>query len=98
MWPGTRVADFDKLYGLFGYRRVQGLDYRVVRGAQKIVLYAKRGKNGEIECTHGARQLADGTWSSKCGKQPLIRHLTPEALNGESYGQPIAVYMRQARS
>jgi hypothetical protein len=94
VWPGQRVADFDKLYGEQGYRRVRTLDYRFNPKLDKIVLYAKRGKNGQIEVTHGSRQLADGTWTSKLGAGPLVRHATPEAVGGPSYGRPIAVYVK----
>lgn len=93
VWPGTTVADFDKLYGSYGYRRVKGLDYRFDKRYEKIVLYAKVNK-GKWECTHGARQLADGTWTSKLGAGPLIRHERPESVAGPSYGKPIAVYVK----
>src|SRR5262245_50300787 len=92
VWPGPNVADFDKLYGSNGYRRVKGLDYRFDKRYEKIVLYAKVGPNGKLECTHGSRQLADGSWTSKLGAGPLIRHLSPQSLNGPSYGKPVAVY------
>jgi hypothetical protein len=64
VWPGTTVGEFDKLYSSHGYRRVRGLDYRFDSRYEKIVLFAKVHPGGKIECTHGARQLADGTWTS----------------------------------
>jgi hypothetical protein len=99
VWPGVTISAFDQLYGSHGFRRVRTgrlskSDYRPVPGIQKIVLYAIVYKNGKVKCTHGARQLPDGTWTSKLGKLPLIRHLTPQALNGPSYGRPIAVYVK----
>src|SRR5260370_1013428 len=39
VWPGGRVADFDRLYGAHGYRRARGLDYRFQPELDKIVLY-----------------------------------------------------------
>jgi hypothetical protein len=98
VWPGTKVADFDRLYGSHGYKRMRKLDYRFNAELDKIVLYAKVHKNGVIECTHGARQLADGTWTSKLGSGPLIRHATPSAVGGPSYGRPIAVYVKVRRT
>jgi hypothetical protein len=98
VWPGANVSDFDKLYGSIGYKRIQKLDYRFNTKLDKIVLYAKRGKNGNIECTHGARQLADGTWTSKLGQGPLIRHATPASVSGPSYGKPIAVYVKARKT
>ncbi len=97
VWPGATVADFDRLYGKAGYRRVRGLNYRFNPKLEKIVLYAKQGRNGKLECTHGCRQLTDGTWTSKLGAGPLIRHSSPHSLDGPSYGRPIAVYVRQRK-
>jgi hypothetical protein len=100
VWPGATVADFDRLYGNHSYRRIGTLDYRLQPGAHKIVLYGRiKYVNGRrvIECTHGARQLADGTWTSKLGRLPAIRYWSPDALNGtgpNGYGQPVAVYVR----
>jgi hypothetical protein len=94
VWPGGRVADFDRLYGEQGYRRVRGLDYRFRPDLEKVVLYAKTLPGGGSECTHGSRQLADGTWTSKLGAGPLIRHASPESVSGPSYGRPVAVYVR----
>jgi hypothetical protein len=94
VWPGPTISAFDQLYGMHGYKRLSTNDYSVQPGVQKIVLYAHVYKNGRIKCTHGARQLPDGTWTSKLGKLPLIRHKNPQALNGPSYGRPIAVYVK----
>jgi hypothetical protein len=98
VWPGTTISAFDQLYGNYGFRRVRTGrlgkgDFQMVPGVQKIVLYAVV-KKGKLKCTHGARQLPDGSWTSKLGKLPRIRHLTPQALNGPSYGRPIAVYVK----
>ncbi len=103
VWPGANVADFDRLYAQHGYRRINTLDYRKQAGVQKVVLYGHvKQNNGRqiIQCTHASRQLKDGTWSSKLGKLPLIRHLTPDSIDGfgsSQYGQPVAVYVRAAR-
>jgi hypothetical protein len=97
VWPGERVADFDQLYGKEGYRRGNRLDYSFDPRIDKIVLYAKR-VNDKIVCTHGCRQLADGTWTSKLGGGPLIRHLRPESVGGPAYGAPLAVYTRARRT
>lgn len=94
VWPGTHVADFDHLYRSRGYRRTPRLDFSFDPALEKVVLYAKAGKHGEVECTHAARQLSDGSWSSKLGSGPLIRHASPDSLDGSSYGRPIALYVR----
>jgi type VI secretion system secreted protein VgrG len=97
VWPGANVSDFDGLYGRQGYRRLGNLNYRTQPGVDKLVLYAKRKADGSWECTHAARQMANGTWTSKLGALPLIGHRTPGDVSGPSYGVPIAVYVRSAR-
>jgi hypothetical protein len=100
VWPSSRsdgkafAADFDRLYGQYGFQRVSDLDFSLQAGFEKIVLYGNV-VNGVVEATHGAHQEADGTWTSKLGSNPLIRHATPQAVAGGTYGQPIAVYVRR---
>jgi hypothetical protein len=91
--PAPTLAGMDRTYRRFGYRRMNGLDYSLVPGRHKIVLYAKRKANGDWAPTHGARQLPDGSWSSKLGSLPLIRHLDPDDLDGKGYGVPVVVYV-----
>jgi hypothetical protein len=98
VWPGARVEDFDRLYGANGYRRITTLDYSRQPGVDKIVLYGKRNPDGTWAATHGARQLADGSWSSKLGELPLIRHLDPNDVDGTVYGVPLAVFTRPHRA
>jgi hypothetical protein len=97
VWPGNSLADFDRTYGRHGYRRLRTLDYRRQPGIEKIVLFGQFKQGRALECTHAARQASDGTWTSKLGQLPLIRHLTPDALSGSSYGRPIAVFARAGR-
>jgi hypothetical protein len=97
VWPGEKVSDFDRLYGQNGYKRISKLDYGHQGNVDKIVLYGKKKSDGSWAATHGARQLSDGSWSSKLGQLPLIRHLEPDDLDGDSYGVPIAVYVRPHR-
>jgi hypothetical protein len=95
--PGATLRHCDQLNRQLGYRRIRTLDYRVQAGVEKIVLYGKVKPDGSLEYTHQARQARDGTWTSKLGKMALVRHATPESLNGPVYGQPVAVYVRTVR-
>ena len=52
------------------------------------------GEDGKM--THAALQNSDGTWSSKLGSDPLIRHLTADVFGSTSYGRPVAIYARLA--
>lgn len=55
-------------------------------GVQKIALYALNGRP-----THAARQLSDGRWTSKIGKNIDVSH-TLAGLVGPCYGD-VVVYM-----
>jgi hypothetical protein len=103
VWPaeaGTPVSlkDFDALYGYYGWRRVKGLDYDPVPRHDKLVLYALRRTDGRIEPTHASLQMSDGSWSSKLGSLPLIRHYHPRDVAGPTYGAPYVVYVRPVGS
>lgn len=65
-------------------------------GVEKIAIYADAlGKP-----THAARQLGDGSWTSKLGRSQDIRHSDPGALYGKAgyglgYGE-VSVFMGRA--
>jgi RTX calcium-binding nonapeptide repeat (4 copies) len=90
------LAGMDQLYAAKGYHRVNGLDYRLQAGVQKVVVYARVSNGWITDVTHAALQMGDGSWTSKLGGQPLIRHLSPDDLDGDAYGRPVAVYVRYA--
>jgi hypothetical protein len=96
VWPGTRVEDFDKLYGKEGYKPLNSLDLSHDPNVEKIVVYGLKPRNGTgpMEVTHGARMDEQGRFTSKIGTQPLIRHNSADDLTGPSYGEPVRVYVR----
>jgi hypothetical protein len=94
VWPGTSLSAFDDLDSQFGYKRMSKMDFSVQPGVEKIVLYGKY-TDGKFEATHQAHQNPDGTWTSKLGKMALIRHNSPDSLDGPDYGKPVAVYYRK---
>jgi hypothetical protein len=90
------IQSMDRLYASRGYVRASNADYSLQPGLQKIAIYWGYMPNLKVNgVTHGALQQADGTWTSKLGPLALIRHQTPQSLNGPSYGVPIAVYVRR---
>jgi hypothetical protein len=98
VWPRdagepVTLADFDVLYSAHGYKRVARLDYTRQEGVEKVVLFAV-SRDGKVEITHACRQLQDGSWSSKLGSLPLIRHLKPDDVAGPTYGAPYVTYVR----
>ena len=93
--PEDPFREMDRRYGEHGFTRLPTLDLALVPGVQKVAVYALRNAGGGVEeITHAALQEADGTWSSKLGQGPLIRHGTVEALAGPAYGEPVTVYVR----
>jgi hypothetical protein len=91
------LEPMDKLYAQEGYVREADMNCAVEPGKEKLVVYAAINPDATIRSvTHAARQEPDGTWTSKLGSLALIRHTTPEALRGPTYGMPVAVYVRTA--
>jgi hypothetical protein len=62
------------------------------QGQEKIAIYARDG-----EPTHAARQLEDGSWTSKLGPSVDISHAATSAVEGSLYGAVVR-YMRRVRS
>jgi hypothetical protein len=85
---------WDKLYASAGYSVVPGMDFSFKPGYQKVVLYGHNTGGGLVDITHAALQLSDGSWSSKLGGDPLIRHANPDDVAGGLYGNPLRVYIR----
>ncbi|MDM8552153.1 hypothetical protein QUF72_18860 [Desulfobacterales bacterium HSG2] len=86
------LAEMDKAYAEQGYKSSSAMDFSHEPGKQKVVVYATKNPDGSIrKVTHGAIQDSYGTWESKLGGGPLIRHETPDALKGPAYGEPVGV-------
>lgn len=91
------LAKMDAMYASLGYVRIDDLNTEVEPGLEKVAVYAKLAKDRSIESvTHACRQEPDGTWTSKLGAAPLIRHPDLESLEGPAYGTPVAIYVRPA--
>ena len=84
-WPPSvpRVESCDAFLRAFetlGY--VQCDNSELEDGFVKVALYVSdAGKP-----THMARQLTDGTWTSKLGQSNDINHITAEVISGPAYG------------
>jgi hypothetical protein len=113
-WPGwakrePTVASFAQAFRRLGYRKCS--HSRLEIGYEKIVLYAMHSSGIPIpekmvidhfenwEPKHMARQLSDGTWTSKAGSREDFTHFTLDAIEcfgsqTAQYGLPI-FYMRR---
>jgi len=59
-------------------------------GYRKIALYADTAGKP----THVARQLANGEWTSKIGKNEDIVHATLDQLEGDQYGHIVRIFRK----
>jgi hypothetical protein len=87
-WPirerELTISCFVKAFESLGYHRCG--NSRLEWAYEKVALYAIAD-----EPKHMARQLRDGSWTSKCGDWEDLRHLTLDAV--ESYGpRPFGEY------
>jgi hypothetical protein len=92
-WPEeipsvTTLEAFETVFRLLGYQRCASGE--ADPGLEKVVIFA----NAQGQPTHAARQLANGRWTSKLGREVDIEHETPDALNGEGYGSPVLFMSR----
>lgn len=90
-WPEgvPRAETLEAFYQAFesiGYTRSADADLE--SGFEKVALYAIAGQP-----KHAARQLADGSWSSKLGKYIDIAH-SLNGLEGTVYGQVVGFLKR----
>lgn len=84
-WPdenaSTEVERFVDAFRLKGYEKCSSPDFE--EGYRKIALYITPGTT---KCTHAARQLSSGLWTSKLGEEYDIQHDTPQSIEGSIYG------------
>ena len=92
VWPETvprevTLAAFVAAFATVGYQLCENGELEV--GWEKIALYALAGVP-----THAARQLADGSWTSKLGRGPRVSHNTTRGVEGPLYGL-VACFLRR---
>jgi hypothetical protein len=93
-WPegahrqGTLEA-FTEAFGTLGFEKCP--DSSLEQGWEKVAIYAK----ADGAPTHAARQLPDGTWTSKLGQLQDIQHPTLELVSCEDYGTPVLTLRRR---
>jgi hypothetical protein len=91
-WPASAMREetigaFVDAFRTMGYDRC--VDGVLESGVEKIALFADGGRP-----THAARQLSDGRWTSKLGKDIDISHELG-AVEGPLYGT-VAAFMRRS--
>jgi hypothetical protein len=93
-WPDDvpreyTLAAFIEAYRTIGFELCHDGSNEI--GFEKIAIYTDLG-----EPTHAARQLENGTWTTKFGHCEDIVHIGVDCLEGPLYGN-LAVYMKRGR-
>jgi len=91
-WPEelpkvVSLTNFLAAFVSIGFAACDDGEFRA--GHEKVALYCK-----DTLPTHAARQLPDGSWASKLGRDIDIVHSTVECLHGEMYGV-VAAFMER---
>lgn len=95
IWPDGVARDYtvESLVQVFialGYTPCDSPDNEP--GYEKVAIYSD-----DEEYTHAAKQLPDGTWSSKLGPDDDINHPGLESLADGMYGKVVRI-LKRARS
>jgi hypothetical protein len=96
-WPladaAHSMANYIAAFETVGYR-LCGHEPTPEPGIERVALYRWPDIDG---CTHAARQLPSGVWTSKINDLPGIAHLSPSDLDGaKGYGR-VVDYMSRLR-
>jgi hypothetical protein len=86
------VASFVQAFAILGYE--QALSGDLEPQFEKVAVFA----SSDGIPTHMARQLRDGTWTSKVGSLEDIQHQELSGLEGAEYGAVVVFLRRQERS
>jgi hypothetical protein len=92
-WPCSALpTDFGieilvEAFGSLGYEPCAVADFET--GVEKVALYGS-----SLFYTHAARQLPNGKWTSKLGRDVDIEHDTPDDVAGGLYGEVIQFLQR----
>lgn len=94
-WPedvpqDIEISSFIKLFQHFGFELCEDDELEV--GYTKVALYAY---TDSTICSHAARQLSDGTWTSKLGTSNDIRHSKPQSISGPFYGNVYCIMKKK---
>ncbi|WP_157376123.1 hypothetical protein [Burkholderia ubonensis] len=92
-WPdglpkNDSVQNFIDAFGTLGY--VPCTNGNFEEGFEKVVIYAEGGR-----AKHMARQLPNGKWTSKLGREHDVSHGQDWHLSGKDYGQCVQ-YLRRS--
>ena len=95
VWPQGAIGDlrlptFIDAFKSLGYEICENDGYEADK--EKVALYAYPDSD---ECTHAARLLDSGLWTSKLGPSFDISHSTPYTIQGRLYGMVRCILCRR---
>lgn len=96
-WPegldsSYTLANYVRAFRRQGYRECDTTDLEA--DYEKVAIYVD--SNGVP--SHAARQLPDGSWTSKCGGLEDIRHMSLDGVAGDAgYGTVTSILRRRVR-
>jgi len=95
-WPpkvkrGESISSFIDAFGTLGYELTGSGHHE--EGIEKVAIFA----SADRVPTHIARQLADGSWTSKIGCLEDIAHIEVDGVGGSDYGE-VAAFLGRHRS
>lgn len=93
-WPNGVLREYTPQAYAEAFRQLgfeECPDARLEEGWAKVAIFATE----DGLPAHVARQLADGTWTSKLGKLEDIKHPALEHVSGQHYGRPIIILRRR---
>lgn len=93
-WPNGvprqyTLEAYAEAFSQLGFEACESPDLE--RGWERVALFA----NADRVPTHAARQLSDGTWTSKLGKLDDIKHPELNHVSGATYGTPALILRRR---
>lgn len=93
-WPtgvpkDDKLSSFIRMYETYEYTLCDS--WELEEGHRKIAIYVK---TDGITVTHASRQLKDGRWTSKLGKENDIQHGNPYSIEGIAYGR-VGAFMKK---
>jgi hypothetical protein len=83
------ITSFVEAFATLGYELSRSGDHDP--GFEKVAIFA----SGDGAPTHMARQLPDGSWSSKIGALEDIAHIDVNGVGGTDYGEVVAFLQRR---
>ena len=95
-WPDgvlreESVTSFIEAFATLGYEVTSDADLET--GFERVAIFA----SSDGVPTHVARQLPNGTWTSKLGSMEDIAHVDVNSVSGTAYGD-VVVFLRRHRS